>query len=441
MSVDRNPEIPEMNIHTNSIFKDVIDQIDQYESRNGKSAIFTKQGETNLEGVSNYPGNISTILDAFTGGYNNERSTTVLEEGLHTGIDRGSDVYDVIRHDNSVKPITLIHNWLEDKKHITGTKLKHSDLFGLMMEVHDGNVTSALRDTMLFFHSELREKSRRRSLVKIGDKLLEARYFSDVFEPISPNIPFPADSSQDPDKDINNRMGEFYHQYWILYLLNKYPPQMVKLMLSTEYVIFGKLHGKIKKSQDEALIDDFANNMDRWNKQRPKSALSTSKTRPLVEVILADTGRCNIYDDNILINDTPQYLTREIVVLKDGIYYIDSTYDTEKNELTVNKLQRFKAKIPESDIPENLAPEIRLELIARGDLSQNDGILPEGETDERNELLQIQEDIRATTLEGGVEENERFGEIMTRYIETYRRDIVGANVHILPSFPSFPSSR
>lgn len=433
MSVDRNPESPEMNIRTNSIFKDVIDQIDQYESRNGKSAIFAKQGATNLEGVSTYPGNISTILDAYAGKYNRERSNTVLEEGLQTGIDRGSDVYNVIQHDNIANPIALIHNWLEDKQRIKGVKLNHSDLFGFMLEVHDGNITSALRDTMLFFHSELREKQRRRSLIKIGDKLLEARYFSDVFEPISPSLPFPDGSSQDPDKDINNRMGEFYHQYWILYLLNKYPPQMVKLMLSTEYAIFGKLHGKIKKSQDEALIDDFTHNMDRWNKQRPKSALTTSETRPLVEVILADTGRCKIYDDNILINDTTQYLSREMVVLKDGIYYIDSIYDTEKNELMVNKLLKITANLPEASIPENQRGIIA-NVISQGDRKRLDV-----DADERNELLQIQEDIRATTLEGGAEENERFSEIMKRYIETYRRDIVGANIHILPTFPSFPT--
>lgn len=302
-----------------------------------------------------------------------------------------------------------------------------------MLEVHDGNITSALRDTMLFFHSELREKQRRRSLIKIGDKLLEARYFSDVFVPISPSLPFPDGSSQDPDKDINNRMGEFYHQYWILYLLNKYPPQMVKLMLSTEYAIFGKLHGKIKKSQDEALIDDFTHNMDRWNKQRPKSALTTSETRPLVEVILADTGRCKIYDDNILINDTTQYLSREMVVLKDGIYYIDSIYDTEKDELMVNKLLKITANLPEASIPENQRGIIA-NVISQGDRKRLDV-----DADERNELLQIQEDIRATTLEGGAEENERFSEIMKRYIETYRRDIVGANIHILPTFPSFPT--
>jgi len=236
----------------------------------------------------------------------------------------------------------MIRTWLHDKSKSENRKLKHSEVFGLLLDVENGDITAAVRDTMLFFNVEFRDPNSQRT--DFRDRSLLQDFYVDILEPINPFQPFPqVHDKENPDSNINNRVGEYYHQYWLLFLLQQFDPQVVKTMLDGEYFIFGKRHGEIKKTQDYKLIDDYTTNKDNLSSNRPQLQIHSSEKTCLAKYILGDLSKFTIredYQNGKTPIDTNFYTGDHLVTLDSGLFHIVLNYNNTDRTVQVAKLQR-----------------------------------------------------------------------------------------------------
>lgn len=179
--------------------------------------------------------------DALVGFYGGDLPINVLNNNLTTGLEK-------------LSAFSCITNWIERTRMETGDKVGHERIFEYILEAHQGNAGAAIRDTMLYFHALARDDTAHVRFKSSPQKHRE-RFILENIAPISPNYPLPAEYDEhDLNMNLRNRVGEYYHQYWLMYMGLFFPRSAVKSMLMLEQIF---KHGSIKRKLDFAIVKEL----------------------------------------------------------------------------------------------------------------------------------------------------------------------------------------
>lgn len=182
------------------------------------------------------------LVDAFCGEYGGVKSIVRLNEYL---------IVDECQAD----AFFTITDWIDWQVETRGgKKIPHQMVFEYILDVYEGDVGFALRDTMLYFHALSRESRMLGEPGVMEQQQKRERFILNHIMPISEEHPFPRGYGFWPNEDLRNRVGEYYHQYWLIYLSMYFNPKTIGLMLNTENAMFGIFHGSIKKAMDRRLV-------------------------------------------------------------------------------------------------------------------------------------------------------------------------------------------
>lgn len=158
--------------------------------------------------------------------------------------------------DDTRELISLIESEVQN----TGNPVSQSFVIEYFLDKNKGDLTQAIFDSSNFQEYIFRGWGRE----MVDNPYLWVRdHVLDEYSPLLPYQVLPAEEGKLENSEIyydyslQNRLGEVYHSANITALLNYLPPNVIKVMVIGEYMVYGEKHGLIKLSADLEVLKEL----------------------------------------------------------------------------------------------------------------------------------------------------------------------------------------